>query len=167
LIDTPEAGAHEVASTLEAGLAPFGFDVTTTREKLESYKVVEHTYLATFQMVGGLGLLLGTVGLGVILLRNVLERRGELATLRAFGFRRSTLAAMILAENAFLLVAGIVVGALAALVAVAPRLASIDVPWGSLALTLGIVLAFGMLSSLAAVRGALRVPLLPALKAER
>jgi hypothetical protein len=50
---------------------------------------------------------------------------------------------------------------------VAPRLASIDVPWGPLAATLGIVLAFGMLSSLAAVRGALRVPLLPALKAER
>lgn len=167
LIDVPAADEHEVARTFEAGLAPFGFDVTTTREKLESYKVVEHTYLATFQMVGGLGLLLGTVGLGVILLRNVLERRGELATLRAFGFRRSTLAMMILAENAFLLVAGILVGTLAALLAVAPRLASIDVPWGSLALTLGVVLAFGMLSSLAAVRGALRVPLLPALKAER
>jgi len=167
LIDAPPADERQVARTFEAGLAPFGFDVTTAREKLESYKVVEHTYLATFQMVGGLGLLLGTVGLGVILLRNVLERRGELATLRAFGFRRSTLATMILAENAFLLVAGILVGTLAALVAVAPRLASIDVPWGSLAGTLGVVLAFGMLSSLAAVRGALRVPLLPALKAER
>ena len=167
LIDAPPADEHEIARTFEAGLAPFGFDVTTAREKLESYKVVEHTYLATFQMVGGLGLLLGTVGLGVILLRNVLERRGELATMRAFGFRRSTLAAMILAENAFLLIAGILVGTLAALLAVAPRLASIDVPWGSLALTLGIVLAVGMLSSLAAVRGALRVPLLPALKAER
>jgi ABC-type lipoprotein release transport system permease subunit len=167
LIDAPASDEHEIARTLEAGLAPFGLDVTTTREKLESYKVVEHTYLATFQMVGGLGLLLGTVGLGVILLRNVLERRGELATLRAFGFRRSTLASMILAENAFLLVAGILVGTVAALVAVAPRLASIDVPWGSLALTLGVVLVVGMLSSLAAVRGALRVPLLPALKAER
>jgi predicted lysophospholipase L1 biosynthesis ABC-type transport system permease subunit len=167
LIDTPPAGEHEIGRTLEAGLAPFGFDVTTTREKLEGYKVVEHTYLATFQMVGGLGLLLGTVGLGVVLLRNVLERRGELATLRAIGFRRSTLASMILAENAFLLVAGIVVGTVAALSAVAPRLASIDVPWGSLAMTLGVVLAVGMLSSLAAVRGALRVPLLPALKAER
>jgi hypothetical protein len=167
LIDAPAEEEHEAARILEAGLAPFGFDVTTTREKLEGYKVVEHTYLATFQLVGGLGLLLGTVGLGVILLRNVLERRGELATLRAFGFRRSTLATMILAENAFLLLAGVLVGAVAALVAVAPRLASIDVPWGSLALTLGIVVVVGMLSSLAAVRGALRIPLLPALKAER
>jgi hypothetical protein len=167
LIDAPADAEHEIAGTLESGLAPFGFDATTVREKLERYKVVEHTYLATFQMVGGLGLLLGTVGLGVILLRNVLERRGELATLRAFGFRRSTLAKMILAENAFLLLTGMLVGTLAALLALAPRLASIDVPWGSLAVTLGVVWAVGMLSSLAAVRGALRIPLLPALKAER
>jgi ABC-type antimicrobial peptide transport system permease subunit len=118
-------------------------------------------------MLGGLGLLLGTVGLGVVLLRSVLERRGELATLRAFGFRRSRLAWMILAENAFLLTAGILVGSLSALASVAPRLASIDVPWLSIVATLGVVLLVGMFSSLAAVRGSLRIPLLPALKAER
>jgi len=167
LIDTPPGTEEAVAEDLERGLAPFGLDVSTTREKLEGFKAVEHTYLATFQLLGGLGLLLGTVGLGVILLRNVIERRGELATLRAFGFRRRRLAAMILAENAFLLLAGMAVGTAAALVAVTPRLASIDVPWASIAATLGIVLVVGLLSSLAALRGALRAPLLPALKAER
>ncbi len=59
------------------------------------------------------------------------------------------------------------IGTLAALVAVAPRLATIHVSWGSLAGTLGVILAVGMLSSVLAVRGALRTPLLPALKAER
>ena len=54
----------------------------------------------------------------------------------------------------------------AALAAVAPRLASIDVPWLSLGATLVVVLLVGMFSSLAAVRGVLRIPLLPALKAE-
>ena len=44
-----------------------------------------------FQLLGGLGLLLGSVGLGVVVLRNVLERRGELAILRAVGFRRRSL----------------------------------------------------------------------------
>jgi len=166
LIDAPAERERSVADELERGLASFGVDVTTTREKLEGYKSVEHTYLATFQLLGGLGLLLGTVGLGVVLLRNVIERRGELATLRAFGFRRSTLAAMILAENAFLLVSGMLVGSTAALVALAPRLAAIHVPWGSILVTLGVVLLVGLLSSLAAVRGVLRAPLLPALKAE-
>jgi ABC-type antimicrobial peptide transport system permease subunit len=98
--------------------------------------------------------------------RNVLERRGELATLRAFGFRRSTLAWMVLAENAFLLVIGVVVGCVAALAAVAPSLAGRHVPWPSLAATLALVLVVGMLSSIAAVVGTLRVPLLPSLKAE-
>ena len=167
LIDTQPGAGAEVAQTLEATLAPFGFDVTTTAARLEGFKIVEHTYLSTFQMLGGLGLLLGTIGLGVVLLRNVSERRGELATLRAFGFRRASLGFMVLAENAVLLVVGMLIGTLAALIAVAPRLATIHVSWGSLFGTLGVILAVGMLSSVLAVRGALRTPLLPALKAER
>ena len=167
LVDTPFDGATEVATTLEAGLAPYGFDSSTTADKLAAFQTVEHTYLSTFQMLGGLGLLLGTAGLAVILVRNVVERRGELATLRAFGFRQSRLGWMVVAENAFLLIIGMVVGTVAAILAVAPRLASVHVPWTPLVATLVGVLAFGMLSSIAAVVGAMRTPLLPALKAER
>jgi ABC-type antimicrobial peptide transport system permease subunit len=167
LIDAPAAGEREITRVLESGLGPFGFDITTTAERLASFKEVEHTYLSTFQMLGGLGLLLGTLGLAVVLFRNVIERRGELATLRAFGFRRASLARMVLAENAFLLFVGIAIGGLSALAAVAPRLATIHVPWGSLVLTLVSVAAVGMLASVVAVAGALRIPLLPALKAER
>jgi ABC-type antimicrobial peptide transport system permease subunit len=36
-------------------------------------------------------LLLGSAGLGVVVLRNVLERRGELGLLSAVGFRRREL----------------------------------------------------------------------------
>jgi ABC-type lipoprotein release transport system permease subunit len=167
LIDSPWEEAAEVSRILESALGPFGFDSTTTRERLLSYKAVEHTYLSTFQALGGLGLLLGTVGLGIVLVRNVIERRGELATLRAFGFRRATLVWLVLAENAFLLVTGMLIGALSALAAVAPRLTVVHVPWSSLLATLAVVLGVGMLSSVVAVYGALRVPMLPVLKAER
>lgn len=167
LIDVPEEKSSRVSELLESTLAPFGFDARTTRDKLAAYRVVENTYLATFQVLGALGLLLGTVGLGIVLLRNVLERRGELATLRAFGFRRSRLAWLVLAENAFLLLVGLAVGSGAALVAVAPNLRGGHVPWTSLLLTLAAVWVVGMLSSVLAVRGTLRTPLLPALKAER
>jgi ABC-type lipoprotein release transport system permease subunit len=167
LIDAPWDEAAEVSRILESALGPFGFDSTTTRERLMSYKAVEHTYLSTFQALGGLGLLLGTVGLGIVLVRNVIERRGELATLRAFGFRRATLVWLVLAENAFLLAIGMLIGTLSALAAVAPRLTTVHVPWGSLLATLGVVLVVGMLSSAVAVNGALRVPLLSVLKAER
>jgi ABC-type antimicrobial peptide transport system permease subunit len=128
---------------------------------------VEHTYIATFQLLGGLGLLLGTLGLAIILVRNVIERRGELAVLRAFGFRRGSLARIVLLENAFLLATGTAVGTLAALLAVLPRLVRIHASWGGLALTLAAVLVVGMGASVAAVRGAMRTPLVPALKQER
>ena len=62
---------------------------------------------------------------------------------------------------------GVAVGAGAALIGVAPRLAAIHVDWTALGATLAVVLAVGMLSSVAAVAGALRVPLLPELKADR
>ena len=123
-------------------------------------------YLTTFQALGGLGLLLGTLGLGVVLVRNVLERRGELATLRAFGWPRARLAWMIVAESAFLLLVGLAVGAVAGLIAVAPHLAGAHLPWAGLAATLAAVLAVGLLSCAAAVAASLRTPLLPALKAE-
>jgi ABC-type antimicrobial peptide transport system permease subunit len=166
LVDAPDGGAEEVATTLEEGLAPFGFDAVSTATRLAGYLVVQNTYLSTFQMLGGLGLLLGTIGLGIVLVRNVIERRGELATLRAFGFRRSFLGRMVMAENAFLLLLGLAIGTLSALLAISPRylLGAVEVPWGSLLPTLGAVLVVGMLASIVAVAGALRVPLLPALK---
>ena len=168
LIDAPLSESGKIASVLESNLSHYGLDITTTSEKLTSYLAVENTYLSTFQTLGGLGLLLGTLGLGIVLLRNVLERRGELATLRAFGFRRSKLTWIVLAENGFLLLLGLVLGTVSALVAVAPHLAggTAPFPWLSLLLTLLAVFLVGLAAGAAAVSAALRVPLLPTLKAE-
>ena len=174
LIQTPSSpdpavsaeSAERIAHTLESTLENYGFDVTSTTEKLASYQAVENTYLSTFQTLGGLGLLLGTLGLGIVLLRNVIERSGELATLRAFGFRRSTLSRMLLFENGFLLLTGILIGTVSALIAVAPHLTTpgAQVPWLSLMMTLVSVFLVGMAASVIAIYFALRRPLLPALK---
>ncbi|MCI0547531.1 MAG: ABC transporter permease, partial [Candidatus Rokubacteria bacterium] len=100
--------------------------------------------------------------------RNVIERQGELAALRAFGFPRARLSWMVALENAVLLVAGIAIGGLAGLLAVAPHLieAGAGLPWPSLAATLTAVFATGLLASAAGMAVALRTPLLPALKRE-
>ena len=67
--------------------ADLGADAMPTAERLAEFHTVENTYLSTFQTLGGLGLLIGTVGLAAVVLRNVLERRRELALLRAVGYR--------------------------------------------------------------------------------
>jgi len=165
-LNTDELGA--AGESLEGPLSAYGLDAESALARLTGFQAVENMYLTTFEVLGGLGLLLGTVGLGVVLLRNTLERRGELAALRSFGYRRSTLAWMVVAENAFLLVVGLTVGSVAGLIAVAPYLMTggIQVPWSSLAGILLAVFGMGLLSSVAAVMGSLKVPLLPALKAE-
>ena len=103
-----------------------------------------------------------------MLLRGVIERRGELATLRAFGFRRSTLTWMVLVENGLLLAAGLAIGTVAALVTAGPHLLAegASVPWRQILGTLVTILAFGLAACTAASLGALKMPLLPALKAE-
>src|SRR5438034_8351483 len=103
-------------------------------------------YLSTFQALGGMGLLLGTLGLAVVLLRSVWERRGELALLRALGYRRATLAWLVLAENSFLLLVGLAVGTAAALLSILPQLVSGagSVPWAHLVLLFAGVLVVAL-----------------------
>jgi ABC-type lipoprotein release transport system permease subunit len=168
LIEVDPQRADKLSALLETQLADYGFDVERVSDRLADFLAVQNTYLSTFQTLGGLGLLLGTLGLATVMLRNVLERRGEIALLRAVGFRGSHVSWLVLCENAFLMLWGLAAGTLAALLAMTPHLSSTgaDVPWGGLqALLLG-VFAVGMLAALLAVREALRTPILATLRAE-
>jgi putative ABC transport system permease protein len=166
LIDAPNSPA--VSTTLEERLSDFGFDVSSTGERLANFHRVENTYLSTFQMLGGLGLALGTLGMAAVLLRNVFERRRELALLRAVGYNSSHFAAMVITENVLMLCCGLAVGFVCALLAIAPVLFERGgrLPNISLGLLLLAVLLSGAIASLVATLAALRSPLLPALRAE-
>jgi ABC-type antimicrobial peptide transport system permease subunit len=133
---------------------------------LAAFNAVQNTYLDTFQVLGGLGLLLGSVGLGVVVLRNVVERRGELAVLLAMGFRPRLVRRMVLLEHGVLLLLGLCLGIGAAVAAVLPALLSpgVQISYGTLALTLGAVFVFALASSWIAARAALRGELLEALR---
>jgi putative ABC transport system permease protein len=168
LIETPPATAAEVTGRLETALTDYGFDVTSTATRLAAYHRVENTYLSTFQTLGALGLLLGTVGLAAVLARNVLERRRELALLAAVGYRRSNLEAMILAENALVLVAGLAIGAVCALIAIVPAMASRGghVAMLSMAQWMAAILATGLAAAWIATVLSMRRSLISELRAE-
>lgn len=168
LIEALPHQTTEVQTAWEDALGDYGLSAETTGQRLARFLAVQNTYLSTFQSMGGLGLLLGTLGLAAVELRNVAERRGELALLRAIGFRRRRLGWLILWENGVLLLAGLLTGLLAAMVAVLPHLLSGQalMPWADLAVLLLLVLATGLLASLAAVRAVVRAPVVPALRGE-
>jgi ABC-type antimicrobial peptide transport system permease subunit len=153
---------------LTEGLKDLGLELTPAVRRLAAFNAVQNTYLGTFQALGGLGLLLGSAGMGAVVLRNVFERRGELALLLAVGFRRRTLRRLVLAEHAALLAAGLAVGVGAAMIAVLPALvtSSTELPHVSLSLTLCAVIANGLLWTWAATLAALRSDLMDTLRRE-
>lgn len=146
----------------------FGLQAIDARDRLAAFQSVENTYISTFQALGGLGLLLGTIGLGVVLLRNLNERLAELALLRAIGFRESALRWLILAENAGLIVAGLAIGCMAAVLAVFPAVVGGQgaLPVGTLLALAVLIPAVGLGASAAALRGIMRTDVIPALRRE-
>jgi putative ABC transport system permease protein len=168
LIDAPSNSVHQVSATLARAMQDSGLELTSAAKRLNAFNAVQNTYLGTFQVLGGLGLILGSAGLGIVVLRNVLERRGELALLTAIGLRRKMIQKLVLREHAVLLAAGLLLGAAAAVIAVLPAILSpqTQLPYGVLAWTIGGVLINGLFWTWAATRVALRGNLLAALRNE-
>ena len=169
LVDTPGGGGERAATVIENALRDAGADARTPAEHLLSFHRVENAYLSTFQTLGGLGLLLGTVGLATVLWRNMLERRREMALLAAVGYRRGHLLTMAAMENALLVLGGLTAGAVCASIAVAPAVVERGgrLPLSSgalLLLTAAVVVA--VLSSMAAMAAVMRAPLLASLRSE-
>ncbi|HVM47185.1 MAG TPA: FtsX-like permease family protein [Candidatus Acidoferrum sp.] len=168
LVDAPSNSVAQVSATLSRALQDAGLELTPAARRLNEFNAVQNTYLGTFQVLGGLGLLLGSAGLGIVVLRNVLERRGELGLLTAVGFRRRLLQRLVLSEHGALLAFGLALGTIAAAVAVLPAILSpgTHLPYASLALTLAIVLLNGLLWTWLATAYALKGNLLAALRNE-
>lgn len=162
LIDAPSNAVTEVSATLGRAMQDAGMELTPAVRRLAAFNAVQNTYLSTFQVLGGIGLLLGSLGLGVVVLRNVLERRGELGLLQAVGYRKRSLQWLVASENLVLLLAGLLIGVIAAALAVLPVAREAKLPWG----TLAGVLLFGLAAAWGATRFAMRGRLIDSLREE-
>ena len=127
---------------------------------------VQNTYLNTFQALGGLGLLLGTFGMAVLQIRNVIERTSELGLMRAIGFDAARIGGLIFWETAWLMLVGLGVGVFSALFATLPHyfFGGASVPWLALVVIFTVVILCGLLASSIAARTVQRRPLLSALR---
>jgi putative ABC transport system permease protein len=120
LIDGPAESAAAVSQRLNEKFDRYGMNAFPPVERIMEFYAVETTYLAMFLVLGGLGLAIGSVGMGVVVLRNLLERRAELAMLGALGFPHHAIYHMLYVEYGFLLLAGLGTGIIAASLAVIP-----------------------------------------------
>jgi len=167
LVATPPDRAERVSTLLETGLRGNGASVTPTAEKVAVYQQVIGAYLSTFQLLGGLGLLLGVLGYGAVIVRNIWERTGELALLRCVGYRSYDLYRTVFAENLLLLAVGLGLGFAAAAISVLPNAALGGQPFSlRLGAMLIAVAASGAFVALAAAQRVLAVQLIPALRKE-
>lgn len=141
LIDTAEKDTDRVMAIFSERLIDNGIELTTARDRLARFGAVENTYLSIFQLLGGLAIILGTAGLGLVVVFNVIERRGELGMMRAMGFEKNILKGMIVKEHLGLVVFGLLFGTIAAMLAVTPaiRTPNSDVPYLSVGVTVACI----------------------------
>jgi hypothetical protein len=168
LADVPSGRSEPLAARLEEALSDVGLKAELTERRLAAFNAVEDTYLSIFLLLGGLGVILGCAGMGVVVLRNAMERRSELAVLRALGFSRRELLWMTLCENWVLLALGLGCGIVAAFVAILPAVTSPGghVPYTYMTGMMVAVTASGALWTYLATLAASRGNLLPALRNE-
>lgn len=124
MIGCGEAQAEEVRQVLNNDLSDYGMVITAAPTRLANFYSVTNTYLSIFMILGGLGVILGTIGLGIVLLRNMLERRQELALLKAIGYDKKQILNLVLIENIALLILGIFIGVISAFIGILPSLIS-------------------------------------------
>ena len=168
LIRSPQRNEHALADALRRNLGEVGMEVRSTREILAEVMAVQNTYLSAFLLLGGLGIALGSLGLGVIQLRSAYERRGELALMTAVGFMRPELSRMIVIESAGLLLYGAALGTISALAASAARVVAgeASVNWSVLCAVLASIVLVGLASCVTAAYRATAGPVIEAIRSE-
>ncbi|MCP4727968.1 MAG: FtsX-like permease family protein [bacterium] len=168
IADAPVSEISEISQKINRALQDQGVELTPANEKLAQFSQVENTYLSIFMILGTFGLILGSIGIGIVIWRNVAERQGELALLRSVGFSRKAVQTLIVSEHIVLILAGIIFGIVTAFLAALPVLITpgSDIPYLTVILLLLIVVINAGIWVYAASFIAAKKDLIPALRNE-
>jgi putative ABC transport system permease protein len=136
-----------VAASLNRTYLAAGADATPITTLVDEAMGQLRGLLAMLQGYLGLGLLIGTAGLGVVMVRAVRERRQGIAMLRAMGASSRLVRTAMLIEAGLIVVQGTVIGVLLGLATTRQLLGVVDqdltltVPWVGLAVIVAVPLA--------------------------
>ena len=168
LIDGDFRKQKAIAERLEYIFQDFGMVVTPASERLAQFNSVENTYLSVFMLLGGLGVLIGTIGLGIVVFKTIRDREPEIALYQAMGFTKRFVLRLVAAEYLLILVSGLIIGTVSALIGLIPTMLAQDtpIPWGFIAAILLVIFISGLLWIVLPVRTALKKNLVKSLRTE-
>ncbi|MBW8330635.1 MAG: ABC transporter permease, partial [Prolixibacteraceae bacterium] len=166
LIDVPDTTS--VVADLQTGMRNYGPEIIKTTDRLLSFYTVENTYLNIFLMLGALGLLIGTLGLGILIFRITFEQIPEYALLLSLGFSKPIIQRMVMREKLFLMVVSVLIGLIPAVLSGLPTLKSSLYAslWIWLPAISVLVILSGTIFSFVAIRMAFKQNLVQALRSE-
>jgi putative ABC transport system permease protein len=146
------AADDRVPRAIAAAWADAGVTVTRTTDRLRSLQAVQNTFLAGFQTLGTLGLVLGAAGVAAVQFQSVLERRGALGLMAAVGFTGGRLRLVVVLETLLMVALGLAVGTLSGCLAVVPAFAGgrAAMPMGWIICTWGFTLAAAVVAGVTA-----------------
>ena len=168
LVDAAIDSLEQISSQLSNVFQDYGMDVQKTSDRLAAFNRVENTYLSIFLILGGFGLILGSIGIGIVVLRNMHERQGELALMRAIGYTRDQLQIIIFQEHFVLFGLGLVIGLISALIGTIPSINTpgTNIPYVTIGILILLVLINGIGWTVFAVKWAMRRGLVEGLREE-
>ncbi len=166
LIDAPDKSI--TTEDLQTGMRIYGPEISRTTDRLLSFYTIENTYLNIFLMLGALGLLIGTLGLGILIFRITFEQIPEYALLLSLGFSKSIIQRMVINEKLFLMFVSVLTGLIPAVLIALPSLISSLYAnlWIWLPAISVLIILSGAIFSFVAIRMAFRQNLVKALRNE-
>jgi ABC-type antimicrobial peptide transport system permease subunit len=164
LIDDPKGLLN--VDDLQNGMRNYGPEITKTTDRLLNFYTIENTYLNIFLMLGALGLLIGTLGLGILIFRITFEQIPEFALMLALGYPKSFIFKLVMREKLFVMAVSVIIGIIPAVLSALPSLISslYSNLWVWLPAISVLVILSGAIFSIVAIRTALKQNLVQALR---
>ncbi len=164
----------DVSDGLRKSLITYGFITIEIKEVVREILSIQNSFFDLFNSYLSLGLIIGIVGLSIVTLRSVYERRHEIGMMRAIGFKRRAVLVSFLGEATFIASSGIFVGSAMGIVMgwnlwrdeASADLPIFGIPWSRILIIGAIALGFALLSCIPPSRMATKVAPAEALRYE-
>ena len=100
----------ELATKLETVFLDHSMEALDLENRMQRSASNSNAFNRLFQGFSSLGLVVGVAAVGVLTVRNVVERKQSIGVLRAIGFRSSMIRMQFLIESSFITILGVLVG---------------------------------------------------------